>query len=193
MSIDVTAYSKLVRAEGNYDDDELPDDVTQLFVSDGPPDLAGGINDGYYRFEDCHCFCAGSGHGYSDWRNELAYLAEYTPPRNFLDQIVGELTAIRDGRVIATSQQSANRLKKWAEGLGNPSEWVKSGDGPFSELIDFSSAGVIGASYCQKLAKDFASFEAKANTHDNLWFRKRYADWQKAFELASDNGAVYLH
>ncbi|MBD2161407.1 hypothetical protein H6F46_11970 [Limnothrix sp. FACHB-1083] len=193
MGLYVTAYSRIVRVEGYNDNDELPDGVTQLFVSDGPPDLAGGINDGYYRFEDCHCFCAGSGHGYGDWLDELARLAGYAPPKEFLDQLIGELSAIRDGRVVTTPQQMARRLQDWAEGLGSPSEWVKSGDGPFSELIDFSSAGVIGTGYCQKLAKDFADFEAKANTHDNLWFRKRYADWQKAFELASGGGAVYLH
>lgn len=67
--------------------------------------------------------------------------------------------------------------------------------GPFVELINFSDCeGVIGPVVATKLASDFAEHEAAilAKAPD-AYFRQRYRDWRKAFEMASDNGAVEFH
>jgi hypothetical protein len=70
--------------------------------------------------------------------------------------------------------------------------------GPFVELINFSDCeGVIGASLSAKLAKDFADFNDRAKKtaakYGGDWFYSLYQEWQKAFELAAQNGAISFH
>lgn len=62
------------------------------------------------------------------------------------------------------------------------------------ELIHFSDCeGVIGPKTSAKLAAEFAAHQDKADAVDDEYFRERYADWRKAFELASQNGVVDFH
>lgn len=62
---------------------------------------------------------------------------------------------------------------------------------PFYELIDFSDAtGIIGTIACQKLAGDFARFQEKADMHPDGYFREKYAQWRRAFEIAAQGGYV---
>lgn len=70
----------------------------------------------------------------------------------------------------------------------------------FQELINFAdNEGVIGYVVAKKLAKDFSDHEAEAKEFaktlgDNgEWWLAKYYDWKKAFEMASDNGAVGFH
>ena len=64
---------------------------------------------------------------------------------------------------------------------------------PFVELIDFSDCeGFIGPKTCAKLSADFANNQEKANKGDE-YFRAKYADWRKAFAIASEGGAVDFH
>jgi hypothetical protein len=68
--------------------------------------------------------------------------------------------------------------------------WQKK-SGPFWELINFAdNEGCIGPKTSAKLAKDFAEFQHNADLHPDEWFRAKYAEWRKAFELAADAGAV---
>lgn len=75
------------------------------------------------------------------------------------------------------------------------------GDKPFFELICFSDCeGALGAEISAKLARDFAEFEERAEEHAKSlgeWFGEdwiyRYKAWRRAFELASENGAVCFH
>ena len=61
-------------------------------------------------------------------------------------------------------------------------------------MINFSDCeGVIGPKTSAKLAKDFAEFQAQADAHPDDWFRDLYTTWRRAFELASDDGAVGFH
>lgn len=65
---------------------------------------------------------------------------------------------------------------------------------PFYELLCFAdNEGIIGAEVSAKLAKDFATHQVTADAHADKWFRQKYADWRKAFELAADGGAVDFH
>lgn len=69
--------------------------------------------------------------------------------------------------------------------------WENPKPGPFMELINFSDCeGTIGASISAKLAKDFAQYQTIADENDSEYFRKKYEEWRKAFEMASDGGAV---
>lgn len=75
--------------------------------------------------------------------------------------------------------------------------WEKLSPGPFIELINFAdNEGVIGPIASAKLAKDFADFKDRAEKHpdaDAPWFFELYCEWQKAFEMAADGGAVDFH
>lgn len=65
---------------------------------------------------------------------------------------------------------------------------------PFAELIHFSDAeGHLGSEVCKKLLKDFEVFQAKADQHEDEWFREKYRDWRKAFEFAANNGYIDFH
>lgn len=88
-------------------------------------------------------------------------------------------------------------LAEMALGLGPRTIW-NNRDGfagcAFYELIDFSDCeGVIGTDACRKLAADFDRFQAKADQHEDSYFRQKYADWSKAFHLAADGGYVDFH
>ncbi len=73
------------------------------------------------------------------------------------------------------------------------------GDVAFQELIDFAdNEGVIGPIVSKKLAKDFSDYEEEAKAYaktiaDGDWWFERYLAWKKAFEMASENGAVDFH
>jgi len=78
--------------------------------------------------------------------------------------------------------------------------WAARPEGPFVELIDFAdNEGVIGPRVAAKLAKDFADHAAIAMAHvsddddEHGWFSEPYREWQRAFELAADGGAVHFH
>lgn len=64
----------------------------------------------------------------------------------------------------------------------------------FYELIDFSDCeGIIGTEAARKLAGDFDKFQAKADQHEDDYFREKYSNWRKAFHLAADGGYVDFH
>jgi len=72
---------------------------------------------------------------------------------------------------------------------------------PFLELINFSDCeGVIGPRTSAKLAGDFAEWEERAaafaesmSDDESDYWLSSYRDWQQAFQLASDGGAVVFH
>lgn len=94
-----------------------------------------------------------------------------------------------------------NELAKVAGFKSDKDVWNngKLGD-PFYEVINFTDCdGVIGPKFAAKLFKDFVDNQARADAHsktlgtDSEWFKSKYAEWRKAFEMASDNGAVSFH
>jgi hypothetical protein len=65
-------------------------------------------------------------------------------------------------------------------------------DAPFLPLVNFSDCeGVIGAKTSKRLAADFAAFADKVTGDD--YHLAKYQEWQRAFETASDGGAVVFH
>jgi hypothetical protein len=64
---------------------------------------------------------------------------------------------------------------------------------PFVELINFGdNEGTFGPVTSAKLAKDFQDNLASVIESDS-WEREKYVDWQRAFELAADDGFVILN
>jgi len=70
----------------------------------------------------------------------------------------------------------------------------------FQELINFAdNEGVIGYVVAKKLSKDFSDYEEEAKKYaeslgaEKEWWLEKYYDWKRAFEMASDNGAVDFH
>jgi hypothetical protein len=170
MGLDITAYSKLRAHESQSINHEEAWDLGLVGIYRNPdfPDHASDLEEKFYRCDgEEHEFRAGSYRWYNTWRNELAKFAGY--PASPYEQY-GETRMRHDATV-------------WG-----------GAEGPFSELIHFSDCeGCIGPAYSAKLAKDFADNQAKADQHPDEPFRRLYAHWRKAFELAANGGAVRFH
>lgn len=73
--------------------------------------------------------------------------------------------------------------------------WDNPQPGPFMELINFAdNEGCFGPVVSAKLAKDFVDWQDRANAQSNKiehqFFMQYYNLWRKAFEMASNCGAV---
>lgn len=79
----------------------------------------------------------------------------------------------------------------WRDKLAEFSE-----DNAFEELIDFAdNEGVIGSEVSRKLYDDFTTYHRKAfefslTFDDGDWWFQKYCDWEAAFEMAKEDGAV---
>lgn len=73
------------------------------------------------------------------------------------------------------------------------------GEFAFQELIDFAdNEGVIGSKLSVKLRNDFNKYYEEAIVFSNTikegeFFIDKYIKWQKAFQIAAENGAVDFH
>jgi hypothetical protein len=165
MGLDIRAASKIELIH------DAPADQEAFHVGrndDEFADRADGLTPGLYRCQAELSFRAGSYSGYNAWRESLAELAGYPKRMHRSDY-------------------------KPPEELHAAGAWEAT-EGPFWELINFSDCeGTIGPKTSAKLAKDFADHQAKADAHPDEWFRDRYAMWRRAFEMASDDGAVGFH
>lgn len=82
---------------------------------------------------------------------------------------------------------------EWRRGLQEQFNLPRRPDGPFYELIWFAdNEGSIGPEAAADLLVDFRAHAASAFPEDD-WARAKYADWVKAFELASTGGLVSFH
>jgi hypothetical protein len=177
MGLDITAYRRITKLDVALDSDDEPvDPITRepvgydfrAYLNADFPGRADEIEDrAIYSAEDSMCLHAGGYGGYNHWREQLAELAGYIPED--YEQY---------GRV-----RKSHCMPCW-----------NGAEGPFAELINFSDCeGVIGCSVSAKLAKDFAEFQSKADSHKDEYFRAKYTEWRKAFEMAADQGAVEFH
>lgn len=172
MGLDITYYSKIAKMDAVFNEDGEPIDPQTREplkcdyyqpIENAHHDRADGITQGVYSFDESNGFRAGSYSGYSCWRNQLAELAGYH----------------------AANRDDCHKYSATA--------W-EAESGPFWEMITFSDCeGTIGAKTSAKLAKDFADYQPKADAHESEGFRELYADWRRAFEMASDEGAVGFH
>lgn len=180
MGLDITAYSNL-RAVGKHTEGWCEDDdhVTAMAYDSFPASFRGlpvlgtetyagarFLMGGCYAITPetkTHRFRAGSYSGYNAWRNDLA--------RQFNPYGPGKGTG-RPGDVTAP----------------DPAE-------PFYELIWFAdNEGSIGPAAAADLLADFRQHAAEYRPGEGGdWFRKKYADWTTAFELAAAGGLVDFH
>lgn len=180
MGLDISYYSGLKKIDCAFSDEGDPiDPKTKEFLDYDsfvqiykPPDFPGMANDlddrGVYSFEHGDDLRAGSYGGYNKWRDQLAKLVGY-PLRDYQDNF---------GHV-----QQSHCVDCWS-GLA----------GPFAELINFSDCeGVIGSDVSQKLFNDFCEHQEKVDACGDEYFIAKYAEWKKAFEVASSGGCVYFH
>lgn len=181
MGLDITAYSKLEMVDVVYDADGEPinpvtreslfvvaADFAHIYVNPDFPERADGLARGYYLYEETIGFRAGSYMYYSRWREELARLAGYP--------------ASPGEGLMASHHPHSNGV------------WECEG-GPFFELINFSDCeGAIGPKTSAKLAKDFADFREKLSGEVvSFGFTENYDNFEQAFRLAADGGAVCFH
>lgn len=178
MGLDITGYSKIEKVaveldeDGDPIDDSAYDDYVRIYAMGGRDQHDQLEDRAFYSVDgEAFGFRAGSYSGYNDWRETLARLAGYplTPYKGFMG-----------------GESACHAAACWDGATG-----------PFAELIDFpDNEGNIGPVTSAKLAKDFADFDERAKYFDgdeDGWFYKKYLDWKKAFELASDGGTVDFH
>lgn len=118
------------------------------------------------------------------------------------DNFPGRSEGLEGGAVYAFEESFGFRAgsyggyNDWRDWLARMSGWESAKTtGPFYELIHFAdNEGVIGPKVAAKLAKDFAEHadKAKQMAQDDFDLQ-RYQNWQRAFEMAADNGAVDFH
>lgn len=193
MGLDITAYSHLKHVGKHMKDTALnegepggPDDWcyydghVQAFAYDcfaasfrGIPILSTKaygsstfFQGGCYEITDqteTHRFRAGSYSGYNHWRSDLARQFNPAPIE----------VGIR------------------------PSMTEPDPDKPFYELIWFAdNEGSIGPEAARDLLADFREHADRYQPESagyTDYYREKYADWTRAFELAADDGLVYFH
>lgn len=165
MGLDITAYRKLIPAP------------------DAPVD-GDGCPLEYERFGQIH-------------PSSIAFAEEHWPGRS-----AGITAGVYEpAEAFSFRAGSYGRYNQWRRQLaafaGYDSlevVWDTHPTGPFVELIDFAdNEGVIGPVVSAKLAKDFDEHQWRADRHPDDWFRTQYGNWRKAFEMATDGGAVDFH
>lgn len=173
MGLDITAYSRVTRVDDTTD----VEDYEQRF---------------YWDREDSERF--DFVHPQQDYQDRMVPI---TPGVYRID---GERMHVRAG-----SYSGYNAWREWLSilmiGVFPRTVWQAPAlfqDKPFYELINFSDCeGVIGTEACKRLAAAFAEHQSKVDvsvsSEEQQWFREKYNQWRKAFEIAADNGYVDFH
>lgn len=170
MGLDVTAYRKAVWLHPYQQTCDHDADATSVLHEPHFVARADGLPEGCYRSEGEFHFRAGSYSGHNAWRDQLALMA----------------LGVRPEEVWRNTEEG-----------GRQEEFIGK---PFYELIDFSDCnGIIGPVTSAKLLADFKAHHKRAErwarqrSRDGEWFIQLYAQWAKAFYLASDGGFVSFH
>tara|TARA_R110002020_G_scaffold238298_1_gene450769 strand:- start:722 stop:1351 length:630 start_codon:yes stop_codon:yes gene_type:complete len=157
-----------------------------------------GLEEGAYNaLGEGHNFRAGSYSGYGMWRDELAHAAGYfggvdqvwkgVDSEGYSEKPFEELLNFSDAEgwigpitskklykdFVDNEKQIMDTVDKWVLMKGHPDHTP---------------------SFLQRREEDqFSPGTADYTLDDVRWFRVKYQDWKKAFELASNNGAVIFH
>ena len=160
MGLDITAYSQLKDTGRPFDWDT---DEGNAYIPGNIPDFA----------KRCVEFTPRNVFEYEDTLHaRIGAYSSYGAWREKLAELAGYPPVV-------------GRPRPYSEGA-----WAAT-EGPFRELIDFTDCdGVLGTAVCQKLAKEFADYEASARLLGDEDFLYTYLQFKAAVELASDGGAV---
>jgi hypothetical protein len=168
MGLDVTYYTQVKFEKPNDSDDYdgYEDGFERVYHNTDFPGRCDDVPQGWYSSADSESVYRRAYSAYNRWRDELAKVAGW--PEGSYEQYG----------------------TKWPSHAA--SAWAAT-EGPFWELIHFTDCdGTIGTLVSQKLAKDFADFQSKADAVGGD-FAEIYAKFRKAFEAASDGGFVKFH
>lgn len=179
MGLKVTGYSKCTLLEACSLDLERgrcgklqsqfdgSDGTTCVYVA-GFPERMADLAEGFYRYESCHGFSAGSYSGYNEWREDLAAVVGTTPERVWAAAKAGDPpTAIPFYELINFSD---------CDGGFGPAVCAKLRD-------DFE----------RERQRAIAWAEEHLDGHEKAWFALKYEDFAKAFTLGADGGLVKFH
>lgn len=136
----------------------------QALVHEDYPQRAADLEDqGFYTFSSMLYAASVPPSVYLRWREQLAAFAGYRLLRD---------RQAKEGRSHLAGARAVQA-------------------GPFWELLNFADReGVIGAHVSAKLAQDFLAHQDLAAAHPQKSFRDMYTWLQRAFTMASDQGAV---
>jgi hypothetical protein len=173
MGLDISAYQGLClidpsQARALDEDDAYSQGIERIYINKDFPARAADLPNPCFfsACADSFGFRAGSYSSYSRWREMLAEFAQYpvTP------------------------------------GEGHDAAAWSADSGFFWELICFSDCeGAIGPLVSAKLSEDFDTHHAEARIwaatldQDGDYFIRVYEDFQRAFQMASQGGAVSFH
>ena len=177
MGLDITAYGKVkfvecsdsdeIECKWAWGEDKGLGDFTVTFINEYFPLHSEGLLSGVYTYDDC---VYGGSWGYSRWsnfRNELARIAGYTP---------------------MTEEDSPEEWDNYTKSnfLSNPyqARVFNVEGGTLFELINFSDCdGVINTTVCKKIYKDLLSVTPEFEfPHQQNQFKSLLS----AFKLASE-------
>jgi hypothetical protein len=191
MGLDITAYSKL-RAVGRH--------VKNPALNEGEP---GGMDDWCYYEDHVQAFA------YDCFPKSFAGIPVLSA------EVIGTLSFRRGGCYAITDETRTHSFRAgsysgynhWRADLArqfNPQPQVPGErypgepdpDGPFYELIWFAdNEGCIGELAAAELLADFRAHADRYDPKDDIdgWYRSKYDDWTRAFELAAAGGLVRFH
>ena len=160
MGLDITAYSQLKDTGRPFDWD----------VDEGNASIPHNHQDFAQR---CVEFAPGNAFEYEDALHAcVGAYSYYGAWREKLAKLAGYSPIVRLTRPYSSGAWAAT-------------------EGSFWELIDFTDCdGVLGTAVCQKLTKDFATYEERARHLGDEGFLYTYLQFKAAVEWASDGGAV---
>lgn len=174
MGLDITAYTKVKLIETLEDIEEWE---TKYWMADNDTQTD-YIYSGYFK----------DGNYHKEWAEGLEPGGVYK---------YEDCHSFRAG-----SYSGYNRWREWLSmlGLGVMPETVWKNaklyeNKPFYRLINFSDCeGIISSKFSKELAKHFADHQSIVDASDSdEYYKEKYTDWRKAFELAADNGYVSFH
>jgi len=117
-------------------------------------------------------FSAGSYSGYGVWRKNLIEMLGYVCIQDVCNDFDTNIRLIKLKEI-----ETGNKIR------------IK----PFYEIICFSDCdGAIGPEVSKKLYEDFVEFDNIASMQGD-YFYELYSNFKTAFEVASDNGAVFFY
>jgi len=179
MGLDITAYSNLKRI-GQHEKD--------IALNGGEP---GGIEDFCYYENHVHAFAYDVFP--TSFRGIPIIATRYVGDSELIEGGCFETTDATETHGFRAGSYSG--YNAWRRDLARQFNPETKADMPFYELIWFAdNEGSIGPEAAADLLADFRQHEsAYAPEFHEEYFREKYADWARAFELAASGGLVEFH
>ena len=166
MGLDITAVSKLVRIEIPEGIETWSDEYYEWEQNNGL-DLWNFESESYNSEGESYSFRAGSysgAHQWMKWLHQAKNQLTNDPNGTAFDHVVHNNT-VDDFMWTQASQESYRDFVKYHD-----------------DIMDIVDGWYLGLDPNHEIDKE-----------DFKWFQEKYDDWQEAFRVAYDNGAVIYH